>query len=372
MKITSVESVPVRVPLRGEFLMRSALGEGGPVSTYVLVCVHTDEGLVGLGECTGTDRWSGEPLEVARVVIDGWLAPALVGEDPTQIERLNVKLERATKAHPFAKSAVEMALWDLTGKKLGVPVATLLGGSVREQLPLKWSVPAKPPEEAAEIARRAVGMGFTLMKVKVGLDAATDVARVRAVRAAVGASVKIGIDGNAGWSVRETLWAVQRLRECDLWFIEQPIHGRNLAGLVDIRRQTGIPVMADEAVWTPEDGVEVIRQGAADIISVYPGKNGGILNCKKIIAMAQAAGLTCVLGSNLELGIASAAMLHVGCSSPAISEEIGHHVIGPLYHQEDVVAPSLSLAAGVGHLTTGAGLGVELDEEKVARYRVAG
>lgn len=349
--------------------MRSALGETGPVSTYGLVRVHTDEGIVGLGECSGTDRWSGEPQEVARVVIDRWLAPAVIGEDPTRIERLNIKLDSAIKAHPFAKAAVEMALWDLAGKKLGVSVATLLGGSVREQLPLKWSVAARPPEAAAAIARRAVAMGFTMMKVKVGLDAAEDVARVRAVRAAVGAEVKIGIDGNAGWSVQDTLWAAQRLRECDLWFIEQPIHGRNLAGLVEIRRQTGIPVMADEAVWTPQDCVEVIRQGAADIISVYPGKNGGILNCKKIIAMAEAAGLTCVLGSNLELGIASAAMLHVGCSSPSISEAIGHHVIGPLYHQEDLVTPPLSLAAGVGHLTTGAGLGIELDEEKLAQYQ---
>jgi muconate cycloisomerase len=205
--------------------------------------------------------------------------------------------------------------------------------------------------------------------VKVGLNPPADVERVRAVRQAVGAGVKIGIDANTGWSVQDALWAVPRMRECDLWFIEQPIHGRNVAGLAEIRRQTGIAVMADEAVWTPEDCTDVIRQGAADIISVYPGKNGGILNCKKIIHLAEAAGLTCVLGSNLELGIASAAMLHVGCASRGISDVIGHHIIGPLYHQDDLVTPPLQLANATARLTDGPGLGVELDEGKLEQYR---
>jgi muconate cycloisomerase len=277
----------------------------------------------------------------------------------------------AIKGHPFAKSAVEMACWDAAGKASGRSVVDMLGGPCRERVPIKWSVSARPPEEAAAIARRAVDMGFTMMKVKTGLEPTTDVERVRAVRAAVGPHVRVGIDCNGGWTTSQALWAMDRLADCDLWFIEQPTHPRDLSGMAQVRRASTCPVMADESVWTPEDAIAVIRQDAADIISVYPGKNGGIGPCRDIVTIAQAAGLTCVLGSNLELGVASAAMLAVGRALPGISAEVGHHIIGPLYHDGDVIRSPLGLTGGHATGADGPGLGVDLLDDLPLSPRAA-
>ncbi len=360
MKITRVETIPVEIPLRREFLMRSAHGDTPPVSTPVLVRLHTDAGVVGVGECTGSAQWSGEPQNVALTVIEEHLAPAVIGADPAHTSRITTLMAAAIKGHPFAKSAVDMACWDAAGKATGRSVVGMLGGACRQRVPIKWSVSARPPDEAAAIARRAVQMGFTMMKVKTGLDPATDVQRVRAVVKAVGPDVRVGIDCNGGWTARQALWAARQLDDCDLWFIEQPTHPRDLAGMAEVRRGTATPIMADESVWTPEDAIAVIRQEAADIISVYPGKNGGIGPCRDIVAVARAAGLTCVLGSNLELGVASAAMLAVARALPGLSDEVGHHIIGPLYHERDVIAAPLTLADGHATGADGPGLGVEL------------
>ena len=360
MKITHVETIPVEIPLRREFLMRSAHGDTPPVSTPVLVRLHTDAGVVGVGECTGSAQWSGEPQNVALTVIEEHLAPAVIGADPAHTSRITALMAAAIKGHAFAKSAVDMACWDAAGKAAGRSVVDMLGGPCRERAPIKWSVSARPPDEAAAIARRAVEMGFTMMKVKTGLDPVTDVERVRAVVEAVGPDVRVGVDCNGGWTARQALWAAGRLDDCELWFIEQPTHPRDLAGMAEVRRGVAPPVMADESVWTAEDAIAVIRQEAADIISVYPGKNGGIGPCRDIVAVARAAGLTCVLGSNLELGVASAAMLAVACALPGLSDEIGHHIIGPLYHERDVIAAPLTLTDGHATGGDGPGLGVEL------------
>jgi L-alanine-DL-glutamate epimerase-like enolase superfamily enzyme len=360
LKITRVEAIPVSIPLRREFLMRSAHGDTAPVSTPVLVRVHTDGGVVGLGECTGSAQWSGEPQNVALTVIDQHLAPAVIGADPAHTGDITARMQKAIKAHPFAKSAVEMACWDAAGKASGQSVTDMLGGRCRDAVRIKWSVSARPPEEAAAIARRAVDLGFTMMKVKTGLDPVSDVERVRAVRDAVGPHVRVGIDCNGGWSTRHALWAIRQLDDADLWFVEQPTHPRDLAGMAEVRRSTHVPIMADESVWTAEDAIAVIRHEAADIISVYPGKNGGIGPCRDIVTTAHAAGLTCVLGSNLELGVASAAMLAVARALPGISDDIGHHIIGPLYHERDVVDPPLQLAGGHASGADGPGLGVAL------------
>ena len=363
MKITRVEAIPVSIPLRREFLMRSAHGDTAPVSTPVLVRLHTDAGVVGVGECTGSAQWSGEPQNVALAVIREHLAPAVTGADPAHTSNITARMHRAIRGHPFAKSAIDMACWDAAGKASGQSVMDMLGGPCRDAVPIKWSVSARPPDEAAAIARRAVELGFAMMKVKTGLDPTTDVERVRAVRDAVGADVRISIDCNGGWTVRQALWAIRQLEDADLWFVEQPTHPRDVAGMAEVRRSTHVPVMADESVWTAEEAIAVVRSEAADIISVYPGKNGGIGPCRDIVAVAHAAGLTCVLGSNLELGVASAAMLALARALPGISDDIGHHIIGPLYHECDVVDATRDLTGGHATGAEGPGLGVSLSAD---------
>src|SRR3954464_9892688 len=186
VRITAVETIPICVPIKPELAIRSGRGGAHVTSPFLLVKVHTDEGLIGLGEASCTPRWSGEDQVSAAHFINTYFAPALVGQDPTRIEELSRAVFPLVAGNYFTRAAVEMALWDLAGKAAGKPVYELLGGKVRESVRTKWSVSGKPPEQAAEIARWAIDQGFSKMKVKVGIDPHSDIERVKAVREAVG------------------------------------------------------------------------------------------------------------------------------------------------------------------------------------------
>lgn len=169
-----------------------------------------------------------------------------------------------------------MALWDILGKCANLPLYRLLGGAVPEWVPTKWSVSGVEPSRAAEIAAWAVEQGFRSMKVKVGLDPEQDLARVRAVRAAVGPDVPLGVDANGGWSVHEAVEMVRRIREFDIHFVEQPVAPLDVAWMVEVRRRIELPVLADESVYSLQDAMALARAGAADLFSIYVGKAGGI------------------------------------------------------------------------------------------------
>src|SRR6185369_9632460 len=194
-----------------------------------------------------------------------------MGQDPCEVERLSVVSGRALFGHPFTKAALEMAMWDILGKAAGLPVYRLLGGKVRESVPTKWSVSGVEPAKAAEIAQWANSKGFKAMKVKVGIDPGSDVARVRAVREAIGTQIKLGVDANGGWTPEDAVKTIGRLREFDIYFAEQPVSPENVALLQEVRKQIHVPVIADESVYSLQDAMTLERLGAADVFSIYIG-----------------------------------------------------------------------------------------------------
>ena len=368
MRITRLETVPVNIPIHPHRAIRGGRG-AHTVSPFLLVKVHTDEGLVGLGEVSCTPGWSGEDQVTAAHMVQTYLSPLLVGENPTDVERLTARLRVGVANNPFTKSAIEMALWDILGKSVGLPVYRLLGGPVRDFVPTKFSVSGQPPEHAAEIAAWAVEQGFRTMKVKVGIEPEGDVARVRAVREAVGPSVRLGVDANGGWSPRVAVQTIRRLAEFGIYFAEQPVAPVDVAWLADVRRQVQVPVMADESIYSLQDAMAVARAGAADVLSVYIGKGGGIGPARKVAAVAEAAGLTCTVGSNLEMGVASAAMIHLALATPGIgAEEFPCDILSPFLYEGDFLAEPLPIWAGEARAPERPGLGVELDEDKVRFY----
>ncbi len=370
MKVTTVETIPIQVPINPQRATRGGRGYH-LTSPFLLVRIQTDEGLTGLGEVSCTPGWSGEDQVTAAHLIKEYLAPLLIGEDPTHVERLTAKLRTGVANNPFTKSGLEIALWDLLGKSVGLPVYRLLGGPVREFVPTKYSVSGLAPERAAEIAVWAVEQGFRTMKVKVGIEPEGDIARVRAVREAVGPDVRLGVDANGGWSVRTAIQTIRRLEEFTIYFAEQPVPESDVAWLADVRAQVRVPIMADESVYTLQDAMAVIRAGAADVLSVYIGKGGGIGPARKVAAVAEAAGLTCTIGSNLELGVANAAMIHLAMATPGIgAEEFPCDIISRFFYEGDILTEPLPIVGGSARPTERPGLGVELDEEKVAHYRV--
>lgn len=352
-------------------MIRSARGTHS-VSPFLLVKVHTDSGIVGLGEVSCTPRWSGEDHFTAKHFIQTILAPILIGEDPSQIDPLSMKLDRALARNYFTKSGLEMALWDIAGKAAGVPVYRLLGGAVREEVKTKWSISGIEPPRAAEIASWAIHQGFQTVKVKVGTDPDADVERVAAVRKTVGNTVRVGVDANGGWSVEAALGVIPRLYAHSVFFVEQPVAAADLPGMAEVRRRIHVPVIADESVYTPEDAAAVVRAEAADVLSVYIGKAGGISAARKVVAVAEAAGLACTIGSNLEMGVGSAAMIHVAMATSGVrAEEFPCDIIGPFYYEDDLLREPLQLGKGKARPHDVPGLGVELDDEKVSRYTVA-
>jgi L-alanine-DL-glutamate epimerase-like enolase superfamily enzyme len=402
MKITRIETIPIRVPIKPELAIRSSRGGSHTVSPFLLVRIHTDEGITGLGEASCTPRWSGEDQVTAAHFINTYFAPVLVGETVAtggspvdmvhDIERLHTKFSSAIAGNYFTKAAVEMALWDIAGKFLEMPVWDLLRQCSRHtpcavaatadgtrsvpatsSVPTKWSVSGIEPTKAAEIARWAVEQGFTKMKVKVGIDPNGDLKRVKSVRETVGREVKLGVDANGGWPTPQI--AIETIRrlcdECGIYFAEQPIPPGDHGALAEVRRNVPVPIIADESVYSLADAKMLARAEAADVFSIYIGKAGGIGPAREIAEFAHSVGIKCTIGSNLELGVGSAAMIHFALSAPAIdANTYPCDIIGPLFYEDDILAEPLPITGGSARLHNRPGLGAELDEDKVSKYRV--
>lgn len=338
---------------------------------FLLVKVHTDEGITGLGEVSCTPRWSGEDQVTAAHFIQHYLAPALQGKDPSELDQLTSSFRLAMAANYFTKAGVEMALWDILGKARGIPVYELLGGAVRQFVPTKWSVSGLEPAKAAEIAQEAVERGFRTLKVKVGIDRDQDVARVRAVREAVGPAIKLGVDANGGWTPEEAVQTLQRMYEYGIYFAEQPVAPEEITEMAEVRRQIRVPLIADESIYTLQDAMTLAHLGAVDVFSIYVGKAGGISHARRIADFAISAGLKCTVGSNLELGIGSAAMIHLALATRGIdAETFPCDIIGPFFYEDDLLLEPLPIVEGTAQAPKKPGLGVELDEAKVKHYRV--
>jgi L-alanine-DL-glutamate epimerase-like enolase superfamily enzyme len=370
MKITRVETIPVSIPIDPQ---RAIRGGGGAhlTSTFLLIKLHTDEGIVGLGEVSCTPGWSGEDHVTAAHLIRAYFEPLLVGQDPTEVERLSARLRKAVAGNPFTRAGLEVACWDVLGKVAQLPLYRLLGGRVRPEVPTKFSVSGLEPAVAANIAAWAVEQGFRAMKVKVGMDPDGDVARVRAVRDAVGPDVKLGVDANGGWPPRIAIQTIRRLERFDIFFAEQPVAPLDLEWMADVRRHVSVPILADESVFSVEDAMGVVRAGAADAISLYIGKGGGIGPARKTAAVAEAAGMSCTIGSNLEMDIAMAAMIHVGLATSGIDAEgLPCDILSSFFYEGNLLTEPLPIRAGAATIGDRPGLGVEIDDAKLAHFRV--
>ena len=276
MRINLIETIPVRIPLKPERRMISALGRHD-VSNFLLVRVVTDDGLEGWGEATVTPRWSGETCRGAKVLVDDVLSPAVIGCSASDIVELDRRMDAVAVGNWFAKSAIEMACWDIQGKAAGKPVYALLGGACRPlTVRSRFSLGAYEPERARRRAAELIEAGFTTIKVKVGVDPARDVERVRIVREVIGPDIALTIDANGGWDVETSIRCIRELRDCDLTLVEQPIPPGDYTGLARVRGETGAKILADESCFDLIHAQELIRHGCCDAISLYPGKNGGI------------------------------------------------------------------------------------------------
>ena len=364
MRITAVEAIPVAVPLAFDFV--SALGTLR-TSEYGLVVVDTDEGIRGLGEISLI--WHGNAPPLCRLV-EEQLAPALIGADPFAVTHLH---ELAHELLPFSRhvltavAALDMALLDIQGKALGRPAYDLLGGLARERVELSMSLSMGPAERVLEQARNLVEAGFGTLKIKAA--GAEDLEVAHLLRRELGPAVKLRVDLNmACGSAKEALRLIEMVAPAGVISVEQPLPAGDLEGMRFLRERSSIPIMADESVWGPDDAWEVLRHGAADILNVYVSESGGPTRARQTIDLCALAGAGAAIGSMPELGLGTSAAAHLAFAAARLDHP--SDVAGHLYHADDVVVHGLRIDAGFLLPPPGPGLGVELDEEKLERYRM--
>ena len=252
MKITHIEAVPYYPPLIKFFGRHVKMGFGElKTLEFGLVRVSTDEGIAGLGEISIVFAPTG--VELSRIAADV-IAPHVIGANPFEIAAIHARMDEAIEGAEPAKAAIDIAVYDIVGKALDVPVYTLLGGRVREAIPLSHSIMFGSPEEMAELAGELKGRGFRTVKVKVGQD--VDEAAVRAIRETVGDDFTIRVDANAAWRTpKEALDTLNRIEPYRIELAEQPLAADDLDGMAFVRDHSAIPVMADESVWGPRSAM---------------------------------------------------------------------------------------------------------------------
>jgi L-alanine-DL-glutamate epimerase-like enolase superfamily enzyme len=345
--------------------MREPLRWGGgtrQTASGLVIEVHTDEGLVGIGEAPGPT------LPTIETIVERELSQFLVGQDPMRVDWLVHRMEEFMRnwnqLGVYASAGLEMALLDLKGKALGVPVAELLGGFCRDEVAVCGYLFIDDPEANAERAAAFVEEGYRELKLKVGRDLGQDHDTLAAIRDRVGSDVKIRIDANMNWSVPAAIKWIRTLERFDLQYVEQPVPDFDVHGLAQVRRSVAVPIAADEACTDMRSVLALIKAEACDVLVVYPCEAGGLTRARQIAAVADAAGKWCAIGSWAELGVATAANVHVACASTNFPFANDTHY--PL-QEEDVLDEPLRLEDGRIEALREPGLGVALDRDRMAR-----
>jgi L-alanine-DL-glutamate epimerase-like enolase superfamily enzyme len=382
MKITKVECIPVSIPFVKPIVM-----SGGPVTQAdgVVIKIHTDEGVTGIGETGDTSLWyMGESQDSIMHNLTKVFAPhILVGEDPFNIETIVAKMDKATRANNHSKAVVDYALHDLMGKALGVPVYKLLGGLSNPKIALAFVMSSGSAEEVGAEGKALVDAGFQGLKLKVGAHAPDeDIEMIGALRAAVGSKAKVMIDANGGWMYHEALYVLQRIAKYDVYLAEQPVPWWDIDGLARLRRKVDVPIFADESAAELGHLLQIIEKDAADGFFLKVPKAGGILKSRRWVTVAQAANMPVMCGCMVNSGLGSAGEAAF-LGATAWMGKIEQEAIGPLnlYNIYDTVSGPIAndlakkpprYEKGFLYPPDGVGLGVELDEESVKKLATPG
>ena len=332
MKITKVRLGLISVPLRTPF--KTALRSVSSVED-VIVELHTDCGAVGYGEAPPTGAITGDTTGAIIGAIQDHIAKTILGRDVDEFEPLLQSVQKCIVGNTSAKAAVDMALWDLYGQLYNIPVYKLLGGG-RRNITTDITISVNDPETMAKDALSAVARGYDCLKMKVGISPELDVARLRAVRQAVGRDVVIRIDANQAWQPKQAVKLLNQMQDqgLDIELVEQPVRAHDFEGLKYVTERSYVPVLADEAVFSPEDAMIIMKMGAADLINIKLMKCGGLYNALKIASAAQVFGVECMIGCMLEAKISVNAAVHLGCARNIITKV---DLDGPVLCSEDPI-----------------------------------
>lgn len=367
-QITSIEAILVDLPtIRAHQLAMATMQQ----QTLVIVRLRSSDGIEGIGEATtiGGLSYGDESPEGIKLTIDTYLTPGLIGQDATNVNGAMLKLNKVARGNRFAKCAIETALLDAQGKRLGVPVSTLLGGAVRKTLPVLWTLASGDTQRDIEEAEMLLAeRRHNTFKLKIGRRSVRDdVAHVSKIKAALGDRAKVTVDVNQAWNEVDAALGIEALEAAGIDLIEQPTPREQHGALARLAARFIVPVMADEAITGPEDALELVRGACADVFALKIAKSGGIYGMMRTAAIADAAGVSLYGGTMLEGSIGSIASAHGFSALPQLAW--GTELFGPLLLKDDIVTARPQYRDFDLHLPEGSGLGLHIDEEKLAFYR---
>lgn len=309
MKIAKIETGSIQIPLVTPF--KTSLRTATHVDD-ILVRVTADTGETGFGEAPPTAVITGDTKGSIRAAIEEFIAPSLVGYDIEDLDGIMARLSSCIQKNTSAKAAVDMAIYDLYAKRLGLPLYKVLGGrsnTVETDITISVDTTSKMVSDSL----KAVKDGFNILKVKVGKEGLKDVERIAKIREAVGPEIQIRVDANQGWNAKDAVRIITALedRNLDIDLAEQPVPAHDLAGMKYVTERVYTPILADESVFTAEDAITIIQERAADLINIKLMKTGGIYHALKICSIAEIYGVECMMGCMLESKIAVSAGAHL-------------------------------------------------------------
>ena len=384
MKIIGCELFEVAVPTRRAHKWATSTQDVG--DGYLIVMLRTDNNIEGYGESTAMAEWGGdfgryygETAATTRVVIENHLFPAICDMDPFDIDLIHLKMDKAIRGYPYAKTAMDVALYDVMGKALDRPVYKLLGGCHRQRIPIAHSLGLMPVDDAVEEAVVAVNEGICNIKIKGGLDYNRDLELIKKLRNTLRPEVSLVLDANQSYpTAKEAVKWCKRMDAYNLFYIEQPVEG--LEPMRQVTQMLEVPVCADESCWTLADGIDLIRNAAADFFSLYTTKPGGLYPARMLAKLAENASIRCNVNGSGEFGIGNAANLHLAASGrninlPSvipvtnIAGKEQTKVAGRFFIDDIITKPFLYED---GHLVVPdtPGLGIEVDMQKMQKYAV--
>lgn len=381
--VAKIETILVQLPTRRT---HKWTGLNEPIGRYLLVKMTGTDGTVGWGEAPALKDWGGEfgryfgeSTAVVDLIIHRYLAPAVEGLSIGRPAELHRKMDAVVKGYPYAKAAIDFAYYDLSGKVLGLPVHALLGGLLRENVAVTHSIGLLEIEEAVAEVRKVAQDGIRTIKIKIGVDVARDIAIVKAIREAAGPVIKLCVDANEGYKTPgQAIQAIREMESVGLIYVEQPVMG--IERIARVAQAIDPPVMADESAWNAHDVIQIIEQKAAQIVSIYTTKPGGLYRAMQVSAVCEAAGIICNVNGSVETGIGNLANVHLAAAASAavlsnvipvsMAAEHQNGRVGGIYYKDDFLAEPMEFVDGGIRVPTAPGMGLRINEEKIKRYAV--
>lgn len=355
MKITQIEIYRFSIPMEPFVIATGTMD----YAQNTLIKITTNNNIIGYGECSAFPMIVGETQDTCLAMAK-YFAPMWIGKNPLEIPERMEELHAMAAGNGTIKSAFDMALFDIAAKNAELPLYKFLGGT-QKSVTTDMTIGIGKADEMAELAKKYVSQGCTILKIKLGKDVHEDIVRIEKIRTAVGPDIKIRLDANQGWSFDDALYGLGEMGKYDIEFCEQPMRTWYDDLLPELCANSPIKIMADESCYLHHDARKLINAQATDYINIKFAKCGGILEAIKILDVATQHGVKCMMGGMLESRLAASAFLHLSLASPNIQfYDMDTCMLG---HLVDPIEGGLSYAGYDLSISDAPGIGATVKED---------